>query len=226
MNQNDGAPLADADLRKAVRHAIDHQMLVDTCWAGRGELIGSMAPVTDPWYEDRTGDYPFDLEEAQRLIGEAGAEGQELRLRIPSLPYAVACGTVVESMLEDAGLEVTIDELEFPAAWLETVFTNQDFDMSIVAHVEPRDMANVFGNPDYYTTYGTEEIQTLFEEADTGTEEEQTAKLQEAAALISEDAAADFLFLLPNLMVADPDITGLPTNALRESFDLSALARG
>ena len=226
MNQNEGQPLADADLRKAVRHAIDHQMLIDTCWAGRGELIGSMAPVTDPWFEDRTGDYPFDLEEAQRLIGEAGAEGQELRLRIPSLPYAVACGTVVESMLEDAGLEVTIDELEFPAAWLETVFTNQDFDMSIVAHVEPRDMANVFGNPDYYTTYGTEEIQTLFEEADTGTEEEQTAKLQEAAALISEEAAADFLFLLPNLMVADPDITGLPTNAIKESFDLSDLARG
>jgi len=226
MNQEEGNPLADVELRRAVRHAIDHQALMDTCWAGRGELIGSMVPVTDPWYEDRTGDYPFDLEEAQRLISEAGAEGTELRLRIPSLPYAVSCGTVVESMLEDAGLEVTVDELEFPAAWLETVFTNKDYDMSIVSHVEGRDMSAVFGNPDYYTTYGTEEIQTLFEEADAGTEEEQTEKLQEAAALISEEAAADFLFLLPNLMVADPDITGLPTNALRESFDLGDLARG
>lgn len=226
MNQSEGAPLADRELRRAIRYAIDHQTLVDTCWAGRGELIGSMAPVTDPWYEDRTGDYPFDLDEAKRLIEQADAEGTELRLRIPGLPYAVACGTVVESMLEDAGLEVTVDQLEFPAAWLETVFTNKDFDMSIVAHVEGRDMAAVFGNPDYYTTYGTDEIQTLFTEADTGTEEEQTATLAEAAALISEDAAADFLFLLPNLMVADPDITGLPTNALRESFDLSALARG
>lgn len=226
MNQQDGTPLADPNLRKAVRHAIDHQALMDTCWAGRGELIGSMAPPTDPWYEDRTGDYAFDLARAEELIAEAGAEGTELRLRIPSLPYAVSCGTVVESMLEDAGLEVTVDELEFPAAWLETVFTNKDFDMSIVAHVEPRDMANVFGSPDYYTTYGTEEIQTLFEEADTGTEEEQVAKLQEAATLISDEAAADFLFLLPNLMVADPDITGLPTNAIKESFDLSELARG
>ncbi len=225
MNQEEGNPLADVELRRAVRHAIDHQALMDTCWAGRGELIGSMVPVTDPWYEDRTGDYPFDLEEAQRLISEAGAEGTELRLRIPSLPYAVSCGTVVESMLEDAGLEVTVDELEFPAAWLETVFTNKDYDMSIVSHVEGRDMSAVFGNPDYYTTYGTEEVQTLFEEADAGTEEEQTEKLQEAAALISEEAAADFLFLLPNLMVADPDITGLPTNALRESFDLGDLAR-
>ncbi len=226
MNQQEGNPLADPALREAVRHAIDHQSLLDTCWAGRGELIGSMVPPTDPWYEDRTGDFPFDPARAEELIAEAGAEGTELRLRIPSLPYAVSCGTVVESMLEDVGLEVTIDELEFPAAWLETVFTNKDFDMSIVAHVEPRDMANVFGSPDYYTTYGTEEIQALFEEADTGTEEEQVTKLQEAAALISEDAAADFLFLLPNLMVADPDITGLPTNAIKESFDLGDLARG
>ncbi|GAA5163722.1 ABC transporter substrate-binding protein [Ornithinimicrobium tianjinense] len=226
MNQSEGAPLSDLKLRQAVRHAIDHQTLMDTCWAGRGTLIGTMAPPTDPWYEDRTGDYPFDLDKAKALVAEAGGEGTALRLRIPTLPYAVSCGTVVESMLEEAGFDVTVDELEFPSAWLETVFTNKDFDMSIVAHVEPRDMANVFGNPEYYTTYGTPEIQELFEAADTGTEEEQVAKMKEAGALISEDAAADFLFLLPNLMVADPDITGLPENAIKESFDLAELGRG
>ncbi|GAA1166859.1 ABC transporter substrate-binding protein [Ornithinimicrobium humiphilum] len=226
MNQQEGAPLADLALRQAVRHAIDHQSLMDTCWAGRGTLIGSMVPPTDPWYEDRTGDYPFDQDKARALIAEAGAEGETLRLRIPTLPYAVACGTVVESMLEEVGLQVEVDELEFPSAWLETVFTNKDFDMSIVAHVEPRDMGNVFGNPEYYTTYGTDQIRALLDEADTASEEEQVAKMKEAAALISEDAAADFLFLLPNLMVADPDITGLPENAIKESFPLAALARG
>ncbi|AXH96313.1 ABC transporter substrate-binding protein [Ornithinimicrobium avium] len=226
MNQQEGNPLADKKLRQAIRYGIDHQALMDTCWAGRGTLIGSMVPPTDPWYEDRTGDYPFDPDKAEELIAEAGAEGQELRLRIPTLPYAVSCGTVVESMLEDVGLDVTIDELEFPSAWLETVYTNKDYDMSIVAHVEPRDMANVFGNPDYYTTYGTPQIQKLFEEADSGTEAEQVEKMKEAAKVISEDAAADFLFLLPNLMVADPDITGLPQNAIKESFPLAALARG
>lgn len=226
MNQQEGNPLADLALRQAVRSAIDHQSLLDTCWAGRGTLIGSMVPPTDPWYEDRTGDYPFDLARAKELIAEAGAEGTELRLRIPTLPYAVSCGTVVESMLEEAGLQVTVDELEFPSAWLETVFTNKDYDMSIVAHVEPRDLGNVFGNPDYYTTFGTEELRTILDEADSGTEEEQVTKMQEAAALISEEAAADFLFLQPNLMVADPDITGLPENAIKESFQLATLARG
>jgi peptide/nickel transport system substrate-binding protein len=225
MNQEEGNPLASLALRQAVRHAIDHQTLMDTCWAGRGTLIGSMAPPTDPWYEDRTGDYPFDQDRARELIEEADAQDTTLRLRIPTLPYAVACGTVVESMLEEVGLEVTIDELEFPSAWLETVFTNRDYDMSIVAHVEARDMAAVFGNPDYYTTYATDEVRALFETADSGTEEEQVEAMAAAARLISEEAAADFLFLLPNLMVAEPDITGLPENMLTDSFPLAGLAR-
>ncbi len=223
---SENSPFSDVRVRQAVRYAIDHPTLLDTCWAGRGELIGSMVPPTDPWYEDRTGDYPFDLDKAKELLADTGNEGAAVRLRLPNLPYAVACGTVVESMLEDAGFEVTVDTLEFPSAWLEEVFTAKDFDMSIVSHVEPRDMRAVFGDPDYYTSYGIPEVQALFDEADAGTEEEQVATMKEAAALISKDAAADFLFLLPNLIVADPDITGLPENAVSTSFDLSALARG
>ena len=221
---NDEGPFTDVRVRQAARYAIDHPTLLDTCWAGRGELIGSMVPPTDPWYEDRTGDYPFDLDKAKELLKDSDNEGVKVRLRIPSLPYAVACGTVVESMLEDAGFAVTIDELEFPV-WLEDVFSAHDFDMSIVAHVEPRDMEAVFGNPNYYTGYGTDEVTALFDEAKAGSEEEQVEKMKEAAALISEDAAADFLFVLPNLLVATPDITGLPQNAVSTSFDLSKLAR-
>ncbi|MGB3827267.1 MAG: ABC transporter substrate-binding protein [Ornithinimicrobium sp.] len=222
---NDEPPFDTLQVRQAARYAIDHQALMDICWAGRGQLIGSMVPPTDPWFEDRTGDYPFDVDRAKALLEEVDATGVAVRLRIPTLPYAVACGTVVESMLEDAGFDVTIDELDF-STWLEDVFSAHDYDMSIVAHVEPRDMRTVFGNPDYYTGYGTDELIALLDAADAAeTPELQNEKMAEAAALISQDAAADFLFLLPNLIVADPDITGLPQNAASTSFDLSALAR-
>jgi peptide/nickel transport system substrate-binding protein len=50
--------------------------------------------------------------------------------------------------------------------------------------------------------------------------------MKKAAQELSQDAAADFLFLLPNLIVADQGITGLPKNAITESFDLSALGKG
>jgi peptide/nickel transport system substrate-binding protein len=222
---NESGPLQNLEVRQAVRHAIDHQALMDTCWAGRGELIGSMVPPTDPWYEDRTGDYPYDPDKAKQLLQQSGQAGETLQLRVPTLPYAVSCGTVVKSQLEQAGFTVKLSQLEFPAAWLTTVFTDADYDMSIVAHVEPRDLGAVFGDPKYYTRYGKPELQDLLSKADQGTEEEQTQAMKEAAALLSEDAAADWLFLIPNLIVADADITGLPENAISESFDVTDLGR-
>lgn len=222
---NGSGPLKNLEVRQAVRHAIDHEALVETCWAGRGELIGSMAPPTDPWYEDLTDVYPYDPAKAEQLLRDSGQADQTLRLRIPTLPYAVACGTVVKSQLEQAGFTVKLDQLEFPAAWLTTVFTDADYDMSIVAHVEPRDMAAVFGDPEYYTRYGKPELQKLLSEADQATPEEQVTLMQEAARMLSEDAAANWLFLLPNLIVAEADVTGLPENAISESFDVTDLGR-
>jgi len=222
---NESGPMANEQVRQAVRQAIDHQALVDTCWAGRGELIGSMVPPTDPWYEDLTDTYPYDPDAARDLLEQSGEASETIRLRLPSLPYATSCGTVVKSQLEEVGFTVELDQLEFPAAWLSTVFTNADYDMSIVAHVEPRDMGAVFGDPDYYTKYGTQEFQDLLAQADQGSVEEQVELTQDAAQLLSEDAAADWLFLLPNLIVAEADITGLPENAISESFDVTELGR-
>ncbi|MEO7059225.1 MAG: ABC transporter substrate-binding protein [Lapillicoccus sp.] len=222
---NAKAPLTNVKVRQAIRYAIDHKALMDTCWAGKGTLIGSMVPPTDPWYEDRTGDFPFDQAKAKQLLAESGTATPSLRLRVPNLPYAVSCGQVVKSQLAQVGITVALDQLEFPAAWLQTVFTDHDYDMSIVAHVEPRDLGAVFGNPKYYTQYDNAQLQTDLAAADAGTVDEQVTDMKKAAAELSQDAAADFLFLLPNLVVADKGITGLPQNAITESFDLAALSR-
>ena len=216
----------DKRVRQAIRLGIDHKALLDTCWAGKGTLVGSFVPPTDPWYEDLTGVTPYDKAKATGLLTEAGKTGATLRLRVPNLPYATSCGQVVKSQLEAVGFKVTLDSLEFPATWLAQVFKGGDFDMSIVAHVEPRDMPNVFGNPDYYTKYGTPEIKALLKAADEGSAEDQVANMKKAARLIAEDAAGDVLFVLPNLMVADKGITGLPKNAIGVAFDLSKLAKG
>jgi peptide/nickel transport system substrate-binding protein len=226
LSFNNSLPLfKDVRTRQAIRMAIDHKALLDTCWAGRGKLIGSMVPPTDPWYEDLTGVAPYDLAKAKSLLQASGAAGKTLRLRLPTLPYATSCGQVVKSQLEQAGLKVRIDQLEFPAAWLTTVFKNADYDMSIIAHVEPRDLGAVFGNPKYYTRYDDPTLQGYLAAADAGDEAAQVDNMKKAARRLSEQAAGDWLFLLPNLMVADKNIKGLPTNAITENFDLSKLAR-
>lgn len=220
---NAKGPLTNVKLRQAIRTAIDHKALMDTCWAGKGTLIGSMVPPTDPWYEDRTGDYPYDQARAKTLLAESGNATPTLRLRVPNLPYAVACGQVVKSQLEQVGITVNLEALEFQGQWLPQVFTNHDYDMSIVAHVEPRDLPAVFGNPQYYTQYNNPQLQADIAAADVGTTDDQVTDMKKAAKELSQDAAADFLFLLPNLIVADKGITGLPKNAITESLDLAGL---
>jgi peptide/nickel transport system substrate-binding protein len=221
---NASGPLTDIRVRQAVKYALDRQAIVDTVMDGYGTLIGSMVPPSDPWYEDLTGLYPYDPAKAKSLLREAGQENLTLRLRLPSSTYAVSAGQVVKSQLAQVGITAEIDVLEFPARWLDVVLTNHDYDMSIIQHVEPRDIAH-FGNPDYYFGYDSEKVQSLLTSADSGAPGEQVPDMQAAARQIAEDAAADWLFLFPFLAVADADLSGVPQNAVEESFDVTGITR-
>ncbi|MBB1510227.1 ABC transporter substrate-binding protein [Tessaracoccus sp. MC1756] len=219
-------PLKDLKVRQAINHAIDREALVDAVWAGMGPLIGSHVPPTDPWYEDLSRAYPFDPAKARELLKEAGHEsGLTLRLRVPVLPYAPPSARFIAEQLKAVGIDVVVEELEW-GRWLEQVYGNHDYDMTIVAHVEPRDMT-AFSFEGNYWAYNNPEYNELLKEADASlTPEEQTEKLKEAARLLSDDAAADWLFLLPSIIITTPDISGVQVNQISLSFDLTMLARG
>lgn len=145
-------------------------------------------------------------------------------MRLPTLPYATASGQFVASALSDVGIDLVTDELEFPARWLDVVYTKGDYDMSIVAHVEPRDIVK-YGDPGYYWHYNNVEVRQLLKAADEGTPQVQIAKMKQIARILSDDAAADWLFLLPNLVITTSDVTGVPQNATSLSFDLTNVRR-
>lgn len=214
----------DPRVRQAIRHAIDRDVVRDTAWGGYGELIGSMVPPTDPWYEDLTDVHPYDPERAEELLEEAGATDLQLAFRVPNLPYAVNAAQTVQSQLAQVGVTAEIDVLEFPAVWLDEVFTARNYDMSVINHVEPRDIVQ-YGNPDYYWAYDNPEVQELFAEADRSDEETYVELMGDAARTISEDAAADWLFLAPNLLVVGEGVQGVPENRIGEAFDLTVLER-
>ncbi|WP_370945903.1 ABC transporter substrate-binding protein [Amycolatopsis sp. cg5] len=216
--------LKDVRVRQALTYAIDRKALLDTAWAGRGTLIGSMVPPTDPWYEDLSGKYPYDPVKAKALLAEAGQSKLSLRLRIPNLPYALSAAQVVASQLDDVGVKVTIEPLDFPAVWLKQVFTDHDYDLSIIQHVEARDITT-FGNPKFYWGYDNPKVKELLAQADAGTEDQQVTAMREVARQLNADAAADWLFLFPNVIAAKTKVTGFAKNQVSESFDVTGLGK-
>ena len=210
------------EVRQAINHAIDRQAVVDAAWGGKGELIGSMVPVREPWYEDLSDVYPHDPEKAKQLLTAAGVSNVKLRLRVPNLPYAPPAARSIQAQLKEVGITVEIEELEF-ARWLDLVFGQKDYDMTIVAHVEPRDLG-MYVSGSNYVNYSNPQFDELIKGANEGTEEEFVSKQKEAARVLAEDAAANWLWLLPNIVITTPEITGVQVDQTSSAFDVTGIA--
>ncbi|MGO1487023.1 MAG: ABC transporter substrate-binding protein [Arachnia sp.] len=221
---HDNEALASLEVRQAINHAIDREALVDAVWGGQGTLIGSMVVPTDPWYEDLSDTYPFDQDRAKELLAEAGYDsGLNLRMRVTTdVPYAQPAARFIAAQLAEVGIELEVDEIDF-AQWLNEVYGQGDYDMTIIAHVEPRDIVN-FADPQYYWHYENPEFAELIAAADVAPATDQVAMMQEAARMLADDAAADWLFLLPNLVITTTEVSGIPVNGTGLSFDLTSVA--
>ncbi len=221
---NRAAPFDDVRVRQAVLYALDEQAVLDTAWNGYGSLVATYATPTDPYYEDLNDVYPYDPEKAKELLKEAGQENLDITFTVPTRPYAQAVSEIVVSQLKDVGINATIKSAEFPAVWLDEVFTKHDYQMTTVLAVEARDILTVFNDPDYYIGYDNSKIAPIAAEADTADEAGYIDGMQQVARQIVDDAASGVLFLFPNITVAKAGLQGMPENAIIEALDLTNLS--
>lgn len=230
---NRRAPFDRVEVRQAVMHAIDRQAVINTVWDGYGTDTGGIpVPPTDPWY-DPSRRYPFDPERARELLRAAGytTDGHDPRLAVtitvPALPYAQTTSELLYSQLRDVGFQVTLESAEFPAVWLAQVLKGHDYDMSLIAHVEPRDIPTLFGNPDYYLGFDSPRTRALIDAAEASGDdpEEGTRLMTQAVDSLMEEAAADTLMNFPNIVVSHPGIGGIDPTTVVDSLPLSHLSK-
>jgi peptide/nickel transport system substrate-binding protein len=223
---NSRAPLNKTKVRQAITYAIDRKALIKTAYAGYGKLIGTHSSPADPWYLDLSKAYPYDPAKAKRLLAQAGyPNGFSVTLQLPPFGYARTAGLFVQSQLGQVGIKVKLQNVDF-GLWLDQVFTRANYDMTIVAHVEARDLIK-YADPHYYWRYDNKTVQRLIAAGDAAqTHAQWIADYREVERIITHDAVNDWLFLLPSLEVVHSGITGYPKNSLSLSFDVTDLRRG
>nr|WP_183501104.1 ABC transporter substrate-binding protein [Microbacterium aquimaris] len=215
-------PLDDVRVRQAIRQAIDKDAIVEALGAGRTQF--GPIPSLDPGYEDLSDVAPFDPDAAKALLAEAGEEDLDLTLTIPA-SYGTTVTQILVSNLNDVGISLNVTTVEF-GAWLNDVYINQDYELSFVLHTEARDFEN-WANPDYYFTYDNPEVQRLYAESVASTDEaEAEALLAEAARIVSEDMAADWLYNGASVVGVGTHITGMPSTNVNERLNLAELVEG
>ncbi len=152
--------LLDPEVRKAIAHAIDKQVIVDRVLGGYGQIAETIIPSPDPrWVPDLSAEqvYEFDLEEASATLEEAGYEdtdgdgvrempggGQPLNFTYlvnSDSPRAPGIAEFVTGWLEQIGIATTKKVVS--ESQLITLIGEGDYDMfawSWTPYVDPDQM--------------------------------------------------------------------------------------
>jgi peptide/nickel transport system substrate-binding protein len=219
---NAAGPTKDLKVRQAISYAIDRKAFIDGIEQGHAVPIGSHAVPNDsePYYVDLTGVYKQDKQRARQLLADAGyPSGLTLRISLIPFAYARRGGDILASQLQDVGIKLQVQNVEFPL-WLDQTFTKHNYDLTIINHVEPRDIGN-YANPRYYWGYANPRIGTMLQQADA----EQDAKKRndlyaQVERQITDDAVNAWIMSPNSLAVIKSNLHGYPPSRVAPSLYL------
>jgi peptide/nickel transport system substrate-binding protein len=217
---------SDKETRQALTHAIDRQTIIDQVGQGQGEVAhGPVSPLS--WaYPDEMPEFEYDPEKARELLAEAGwEEGADGILERDGERFSFTLKTnsgnqiredisvVVQSMLNEVGVEVEVEYVEWGAFIDQINPPNFDFDAVVLGW-------SLGTDPDPRAIWHSEEIEAglnnigyarddVDELIDKNVlivdQDERAEALDEIFQMIAEDQPYTFLYY-PN------DLKVIPTN--------------
>ena len=193
-------PFNDPKVRQAITLAIDREAVIQGAVAGYGTPIGSHMDPTNPYYVDLSRLYPYNPEKARQLLAEAGyPTGFGAVLKLPE-PYAYArrSGEVIADQLSKVGIKLVIEVIPM-GQWVDRVFKNADYDLTVMGHAEPFDI-EIYSRPNYYFRYGNPKFLELIKKAEGEMNEQARKKIYEQAQrMLADDFVNVYLFINPAL---------------------------
>lgn len=140
--------LADVRVRRAIRHAIDPKLVLDTVFNGFGAVATGPIPASGaPFYTTDVAQYAFDPARAEALLDEAGykkgADGTRFALKLLPAPFfeqTRLTGDYLRQALRRIGIDAQIETNDAPGH-LSKVYKDHAYDLAIAALVYRNDPA-------------------------------------------------------------------------------------
>lgn len=152
----------DIEIREAINYAVDKESLLKAVLDDQGEVSYGPLPSSFFGYDENVEDYGFqyDVEKAKELIESVGysegddgiyeKDGEKLEVELMTQVEGetwMETATLLQSMLGQAGIEVSIDAREW-GSLLETA-TNHQFEMTLMGYTyNDPDVLNLFLHSD------------------------------------------------------------------------------
>ena len=233
-------PLDDIRVRQAINYAIDREGMLASVFADLGEPAGQIVPEGVTGYNADIEPWPYDPERAASLIEEARADGAPVDTTITIVgrngiyPKASEAMEVVQSSLIEAGLDVEIEMLDVNA-WLEYLLRPFPSDIGPTllqaqhgnqAGDAAFTMEQIYGSEGAQSSYGTEELDELIDEAGQAEDAERQEAFAGALAYQNDEVVRDAVLAhMTGIMAIGPDVAYTPNSATNDELRLSEMQR-
>ncbi|WP_158056891.1 ABC transporter substrate-binding protein [Saccharomonospora sp. CUA-673] len=228
INQENTPELEDVRVRKAIDHAINKEQLAQNQMPEGATARDQFLPEETDGYTDDVETREYDVEEAKRLLAEAGAEDLTLEFYVPTevsrpyMPSPVDIAGAVSDDLKAVGIDVEMRQRPWNGGFLDDVQQAGEHDLHLLGWTgDYGDAGNFIGTffGRYKAEFGfnNQEIFSALSEADSKVDdEEQKQAYEEASVKISEYVPAVPLTSSPPAIVVGADIQGLVPSPLTD----------
>ncbi|SEG92051.1 peptide/nickel transport system substrate-binding protein [Nonomuraea solani] len=229
-------PLNDIRVRQAINYAIDKDGLVASVFAGLGKSAGQIVPEGVTGHSPAIQPWPYDMNQAKKLIAEAKADGVPTGTAITIIgrngiyPKAAEAMEVVQNSLMEAGLSVKIQMLDVNA-WLEYLLApfpkdagptllqaqhgNQAGDAAFT-------MGQIYGSKGAQSSYGTKELDELISTAEQASGAERQAAFAKALEYQNKDVVRDAVLAhMTGILALSKKVTYKPDAATNDEMRLA-----
>ncbi|WP_216379979.1 ABC transporter substrate-binding protein [Arcanobacterium phocae] len=136
------APFDNPEVRQAIHRAIDIQRLIDSSLDGKAVAATSFLPEVNPSYKKPATDLSYSIEDAKKLLADAGVSDLEMTLLTTDHPWVANLAPQIKEDLEKIGIKVNIESKASAALYADNAdVENPTYDV-ILAPGDP----SVFGN--------------------------------------------------------------------------------